>query len=201
MDHFIVGLGNPGPQYAKTRHNIGFMVTDRLADQQRLDLNRCKFNARYGSGNAFGRSLLVMQPQTFMNLSGRAVRPAADFFQIPEEQMLVVHDDLDLPFGTLKLKFGGGHGGHNGLRSLMTEGFKGQFVRLRFGIGRPTCPDTADYVLGRFTPEEQEWLPGLIDDAVLAIEKWITLGLQKAMNQVNTKPATDEKKKDSGLLP
>lgn len=187
MNSLIVGLGNPGPQYSQSRHNIGFMVTDRLASLERIDLGKSKFNSHYGTGNCAGESVALLQPQTFMNLSGRAVFPAAQFFQIPPEKVIVIHDDLDLPFRTLKIKFGGGHGGHNGLRSIISEGLGADFIRVRVGIGRPPAGDPADYVLGHFTQEEREWLPGLIDEAAEAVEKILSLGLQKAMNQVNTR--------------
>ncbi len=195
MDNLIVGLGNPGAQYQRTRHNVGFMVLERLSELARAPLSRSKFNAFYGTGDLGGKSVALLTPQTFMNASGRAVGPAAHFFQVQAPQIIVVHDDLDLPFGTLRLKVGGGHGGHNGLRSIMGEGgVDAGFVRLRFGIGRPAHGDPADYVLGTFKPNEQEWLPGLIDNAATAIEAVLRLGVARAMNQLNTPPEKRAKK-------
>ncbi len=189
MDNLIVGLGNPGAQYQRTRHNVGFMVLERLSERAHAPLSRSKFNALYGTGELGGKSVALLAPQTFMNASGRAVGPAAHFFQVEAPQIIVVHDDLDLPFGTLRLKVGGGHGGHNGLRSIMGEGgVAAGFVRLRFGIGRPDHNDAADYVLSPFKSEEQEWLPGLLDDAATAIEAVLRQGVARTMNQLNTPP-------------
>ena len=125
----IVGLGNPDPKYARNRHNIGFMVVDRLAEHAGVALSKTKFKSQYGTGQLEGKSVVFQKPQTYMNLSGRAVSPAQRFFDVEAPNILVVHDELDLPYGKIRLKLGGGHAGHNGLRSMISEmgtnGFRG----------------------------------------------------------------------------
>ncbi|MFZ4736699.1 MAG: aminoacyl-tRNA hydrolase [Bradymonadia bacterium] len=181
----VVGLGNPGPRYAGNRHNVGWHVVDRLADLSGIALSRAKFKGRYGNGDYAGQSLVLLEPDTFMNLSGQSVSPARSFFEVEPARILVVHDELDLPFGTLRLKVGGGHGGHNGLRSIMAELGTGDFVRLRVGIGRPPKGDAAGFVLQDFGPEERPWLSDLNDRAAAAIRRALEEGPAKAMNVVN----------------
>ncbi|MEE2788621.1 MAG: aminoacyl-tRNA hydrolase [Myxococcota bacterium] len=182
----IVGLGNPDPKYTANRHNIGFMVLDRLADRAGLSMSKTKFRSRYATGQFEGKSVVVLKPQTYMNLSGRAVVPAQRFFDIEATRILVVHDELDLPFGKLRLKVGGGHAGHNGLRSMISEMGTNGFSRLRVGIGRPSRGDVSSYVLSDFAAgEEREWLPDLIDRACDAITMVVRKGTQAAMNEVN----------------
>lgn len=182
--YFVVGLGNPGPKYADTRHNVGFGVVERIAERAGILLSDKKFKARVGRGRWAGEDCLLMLPQTFMNLSGESVGPALGFFKGTLDQVIVVHDELDLPVGTFRLKRGGGHGGHNGLRSLMKHLPGPGFIRVRVGIGRPPPQwDPADYVLGRFTSEESAMVDGVLDEAVEAIEVVITRGLDPAMNR------------------
>ena len=147
----IVGLGNPGPKYSWTRHNAGFMVLDELARRAGIAVSRKTFSGFFGEGTYRGERLLLLKPQTFMNLSGRSVNPALHFHRLSLQDLIVIHDDLDIPFGRVKLKDGGGHAGHNGLRSLMQELGGGQFARIRVGVGRPLHGDAADYVLSPFT--------------------------------------------------
>ncbi len=178
----IVGLGNPGSKYQGTRHNAGFMVLDRLAEIARVSVDRTKFSGLCGEGNWLGVRLVLLKPQTFMNLSGRAVAEAAHFYKIPPADIIVVHDDLDLPFGQLRLKEGGGHGGHNGLRSIIAELGSADFLRVRVGIGRPDKGSAEKYVLTPFTPEEAGFVRHVADGACEAFEMLLREGLPKAMS-------------------
>lgn len=182
----IVGLGNPEPKYAGNRHNIGFMVLDQLAHDAGISMTRTKFKGVYGTGNIGGTPVVLLKPQTYMNLSGRSVVPAQRFFDVNDEDVLVIHDELDLPYGRLRLKIGGGHAGHNGLRSITSEMGQNTFARLRVGIGRPVHGDVSNYVLSDFSRgEESDWLPDLIERAVDSLKKSICLGVRPAMNEVN----------------
>ncbi|MCA9539626.1 MAG: aminoacyl-tRNA hydrolase [Myxococcales bacterium] len=183
--HLVVGLGNPEPRYAKNRHNVGFMVVDQLAADERIDLGRSKFNAAYGAGTVEQNPVVLLEPRTFMNLSGRAVAPAARFFGVEPNRIVVVHDELDLPFGRLRLKVGGGHAGHNGLRSIIADLGSREFLRLRVGIGRPVHGAASDYVLADFSAEERPWLPDLLERAVGALRAVLREGVDKAMNAIN----------------
>jgi PTH1 family peptidyl-tRNA hydrolase len=183
----IAGLGNPGPKYLWTRHNAGFMVLDRFSHLAGIPLTRKNFSGLYGEGDLRGERLLLLKPQTFMNLSGRSVAAALRFHKLSLQDMIVIHDDLDIPFGCIKLKEGGGHAGHNGLRSLTQELGSGDFIRLRIGIGRPSHGDMADYVLTNFAPEEMAGLPRLLDGVVDALELLIAEGAAKAMSLYHNK--------------
>jgi PTH1 family peptidyl-tRNA hydrolase len=183
----IVGLGNPGPKYLWTRHNAGFIVLDRFSRQAGIQLTRKSFSGLYGEGNHRGARLLLLEPQTFMNLSGRSVAEALRFHKLTPAELIVIHDDLDIPFGRLKIKEGGGHGGHNGLRSIMQELGTGQFTRLRVGVGRPVRGDAADYVLTNFSPAEMEALATLVAEAQAALQTLLDEGVAKAMSLFNNK--------------
>ncbi len=178
----IVGLGNPGPKYQWTRHNAGFMVLDRLAEIIRVPVDRTKFGGLSGEGAWLGVRLVLLKPQTFMNLSGRAVAEAARFYKIPAADIIVVHDELDVPFGQLRLKEGGGHGGHNGLRSVIAELGSADFLRLRVGIGRPDKGSAEKYVLTPFPAEEAGFVRHVADGACEALEMLLREGLPKAMS-------------------
>lgn len=185
----IVGLGNPGAQYVQTRHNIGFMVIDQIAASAGIAIDKTKFNSKMGTGRLAGQNVVLLKPQTFMNRSGQSVTAASQFYRTDPKNILVIHDELDLPFGTVKLKAGGGHAGHNGLRSIGQLMGTLDFIRLRFGIGRPVHGQVSNYVLARFhAGEETDWLPQYIDDAVAAIEIVLRKGVQMAMNEVNAPP-------------
>lgn len=188
----IVGLGNPGPKYQGTRHNAGFMVLDRLAHEAEIHVTRKAFGGFYGEGNFQGERLLLLKPQTFMNLSGRSVAEALRFHKLAPSDLVVVHDDIDIPFGRVKLKDGGGHGGHNGLRSLMQELGGGQFVRIRIGVGRPVHGDTADYVLTNFSRDEQNVLYRLLDGVVGMLVMLMREGLPKTMSLYNNRDFLEE---------
>lgn len=183
----LVGLGNPGSRYAANRHNVGFMVLEHLAAAAGIPLARSKFKATYGTGDWEVPSLVLLEPQTFMNLSGQSVSQARSFFDVELSRILVVHDELDLPFATVRLKIGGGHAGHNGLRSIMAELGSGDFARLRVGIGRPPPgkAQVADFVLQDFAPDQKPFVPDLLDRGVAAIRLALQQGVAKAMNTVN----------------
>ncbi|RQW78356.1 MAG: aminoacyl-tRNA hydrolase [Geobacter sp.] len=183
----IVGLGNPGSRYLWTRHNAGFMVLDELSRRIGIQVNRKTFSGFYGEGTYRGERLLLLKPQTFMNLSGRSVNGALNFHRLSLQDLIVIHDDLDIPFGRIKLKEGGGHAGHNGLRSLMQELGGGQFTRVRIGVGRPPHGDAADYVLSAFSREEMQQLPRLMGGVVDLLELLLIEGMPKAMSIYNNR--------------
>lgn len=187
----ICGLGNPGREYEDHRHNIGFRVVERLASRAKAELTQQKFEAQLGTGSLGSEKVLFVLPQTFMNLSGKSVGGAARFYKIDPADTLIVHDELDLPFGRLQLKAGGGTGGHNGLKSIVELWGADAFARLRFGIGKPEGPNARErvhgHVLADFSREEQATLPALLDRAVEMAEAWARQGLQTAMNTFNRK--------------
>nr|WP_171523072.1 MULTISPECIES: aminoacyl-tRNA hydrolase [unclassified Acinetobacter] len=182
----IVGLGNPGSEYAQTRHNAGFWFVERLADQYGISLKKDpKFNGFSGRGNIEGQDVRLLLPTTFMNLSGKSVVPFAKFYNIAPESILIAHDELDMNPGIIRLKTGGGHGGHNGLRDIVPH-IGPNFHRLRIGIGHPGSKDrVSGHVLSKAPSNEQE----LMDDAIahaLARAKMLVNGeVQQAMNQIN----------------
>ncbi len=185
----LVGLGNPGRQYDDTRHNVGFRVVDKVADRLGIGVDDKKFNARVGRGRLGSDAILLMKPQTFMNLSGESVGPALGFFKATTDDVVVVHDDLDLPVGKVKLKRGGGHGGHNGLRSLIKHLPDDRFIRVRIGIGRPPPEwDTADYVLSKFRSDEWSAIDDALATAADAAEAIFNDGISKAMAKFNRDP-------------
>jgi PTH1 family peptidyl-tRNA hydrolase len=193
----IVGLGNPGDEHEGTRHNVGFDVVDMLAEGAGARFSDRKFKARLARAKLEGQDCVLMKPQGYMNLSGESVGPAAGFFKIGTGEIIVIHDDLDLDSGRLKLKQGGGHGGHNGLRSLIEHLPDPGFIRVRVGIGRPPPRwDPVDWVLSRFHSAEREGMEAAKKDAAEAALTIIRDGLRRAMNVYNRAPAPaeDEKK-------
>ena len=190
----VVGLGNPGRQYAGNRHNIGFDVVAELATRNGAPPLREKMGAELGEATIRGEKVLLCKPMEYMNDSGLAVARAAKFWKIAALNTVVVHDDLDLPFARLKLGAGGGHGGNNGVRSVIAELGTADFLRVRFGIGRPPAGrDAASYVLADFSGAERAELPELRSLAAEAVEEIIAAGLTSAMNKFN--PKADKKKK------
>ena len=185
MLKIVVGLGNPGARYKDTRHNIGFLVVDELARRWRSETWKRRFEAEVSEHRAGGPVLLV-KPQTFMNLSGEAVREAAKFYKVDPQDIIAIHDDLDLPAGRLRIRERGGAGGHKGIQSMIVQLGTDAFVRVKFGIGRPPAEwDTADYVLGRFSPEEQPSISQTIGLAADAVEAILAEGTSAAMNRFN----------------
>ena len=188
--HLLVGLGNPGRQYARTRHNAGFMVVDGLADRWRASLTaKKKFHARVALVERDGRRLLLCQPETFMNASGEAVQAAAAFYRVPAERTLVVLDDADLPLGELRLRPRGSSGGHHGLESIEQHLATREYPRLRVGIGREESGtrEITDYVLSEFSAAESELLKTVLTRACDQIECWLREGILQAMNRFNGK--------------
>lgn len=184
--YLIVGLGNPGPRYHNNRHNVGFMVLDALADDARIPIRRVEFRALVGKGTLENEPAILAKPQTFMNDSGQAVAPLMRFYKIPNDKLLVVHDDLDLPFGTLRLRPQGGAGGQRGMGSIMAKLDTQDFARLRVGIGRPPGRmPPRDYVLHDFDSDEEEILPEVLQSAVDAIRRFVADGIEQAMNDFN----------------
>jgi len=185
----VVGLGNPGRRYAATRHNIGYRVVEAFAAQHGITLASRKFSGRFGRGRAGLCDVAVLEPETFMNLSGEAVAEAVRLLPMGDlaTDLLVVSDDVDLPFGRLRMRPGGGPGGHKGLRDIIEHLGQDGFPRLRFGVGRAAHPgqDTADWVLEAFGLEEEKTLPSRIEDAARAILTFVESGIQAAMNQWN----------------
>ena len=187
VDWLLVCLGNPGDQYENTRHNVGFMVADELADRARLPIQKLKFKALTNTLTISGEKVLVMKPVTYMNLSGEAVRQAVDFFKIPADHVLVVSDDTALAVGRLRIRKGGSAGGHNGLKSLIQHLGTDQFPRVRVGVGEKPHPDydMADWVLGHFVGEDKKNIDKSVKRAADAIECIIKEGIDKGMNKFN----------------
>jgi PTH1 family peptidyl-tRNA hydrolase len=180
----IVGLGNPGRNYANTRHNLGFMVVDELARRGGDGSARKRFRSAVMEARLPAGKTILVKPQTYMNESGHAVREVLNWYRAEPDRLLVVVDDLDLPFGQLRIRGNGSAGGHNGLRSIIGQLGTQEFPRLRIGIGRGPRQARA-HVLSHFAPSEQQRLPALIDAAADVVELWMTEGIIAAMNQVN----------------
>ena len=182
----VVGLGNPGDAYVKTRHNAGFMVLDEVAESFSISIEKRKFDALFGRGLIEGSEVILAKPMAFMNLSGIPVQKILNYFKIPFEDMLVIHDDIDLAFGRLQIKENGGHGGHKGLKSIIETVGSGNFIRLRIGIGRSEDNiDIANYVLGQFNTNEKKILDKITEKARDAVVTTICKGTKKAMNIFN----------------
>jgi len=183
----VVGLGNPGPDYAKTRHNLGFVVADILADRIGSGFKVHKRSgAEVATGRIAGRSVVLAKPRVYMNESGRQVGPLAKFYSVAPADVIILHDELDIDFGQIRLKFGGGVAGHNGLRSVSSALGTNDFQRVRIGVGRPPGRmDGAAFVLGNFTSAERKEVPTICEQAADATELLIELGLEPAQNTVH----------------
>jgi PTH1 family peptidyl-tRNA hydrolase len=187
--YLVAGLGNPGSKYASTRHNVGFMVVDALADRYEISVQRSKFNVIYGRGTIEGIDVILAKPQAYMNRSGPPLRQLADYFRIQREAVVVIHDDIDLAFERLKIKEKGGDGGHKGIRSLIQAFGGNQFVRLRVGVGRSqTSGDVIDHVLGQFSHDERSTLGDILQSATEAIATILSKGTKEGMNRYNQSP-------------
>jgi len=192
MFFLIVGLGNPGRTYQRTRHNLGFRVVDRLAERHEISVGQKKFKGQFGSGSIGEKRVCLLKPQTYMNLSGDAVAEAVNFLKIPLEQVLIAHDDVDLELGRVQVKFGGGHGGHRGLQSVIESLAAGEFARIRIGVNRPEGDiEVSDYVLEPFSPAEQATAEEAVGRAAEAAAAWLKDGLTTAMNQYNSWPGQE----------
>jgi len=183
----IVGLGNPGAEYAKTRHNAGFLLVQKLAERWKAGWTiEKKFNARVARADRSEGRVLLCEPQTFMNASGESVGPLTQFFRVPISRLLVAVDDADIPFGEIRLRPSGSSGGHHGLESIEKHLGTREFARLRIGIGRKTgAREITDYVLGRFSAAETELAEKVLTKAADQTEVWLKAGIQKAMSQFN----------------
>lgn len=193
----IVGLGNPGREYASTCHNLGFMVVDELGKKLSARSSRNRFHADIAEVVADDERVVLLKPQTYMNLSGISVRECARWYKVTPEEILVVADDIDLPFGALRLRPGGGSGGHNGIKSIVSDLGTDQVPRLRIGVGRGSG-DATRQVLARFSPEESLSLPRLVQSAADCALDWLRLGVIDAMNRCNRKP---EARSDNTAIP
>jgi peptidyl-tRNA hydrolase, PTH1 family len=190
----VVGLGNPGRQYASTRHNVGFAVVDLLAKGPGAGPFRGRFQAQIAELTDAGLSLLLVKPETFMNLSGQAVRQAMDFYKVAAADLLVVCDDFALPLGKLRMRIKGTHGGHNGLRNVQEHLGSAEYARLRVGVGGPK-DEAIDHVLGRFRPGERPVIDDAIIQAAQAVMVWAHQGAEACMNRFNAEPKEKPKTK------
>lgn len=183
----IVFLGNPGPRYEMTRHNAGFMAADAMAKEKNVNINKARFKALTATCDIGGESVLLMKPQTFMNLSGDAVAQAARFYKIPPEHVIVVSDEISLPIGKLRIRTKGSAGGHNGLKDIIAKLGTDAFPRIRIGVGAPPRPDydMADWVLSSFKNQDAEDMLAAAARAAQAAQCYITQGADRAMNRFN----------------
>jgi len=186
--YLIIGLGNPGRKYDNTRHNVGFAVIDKIAEKLNIQVDKKQAQSLVQSSFWQGKKVLLVKPQTYMNLSGQAVLELVNFYHDQIEDLLVIHDDLDLPVGQLRFKREGGSGGHNGLKSIIKYLNSQDFNRLKIGISRPPeYMEVVDYVLTSFTKEEEKILTPTIERAVDGIQEWLENGIDSAMNLFNKK--------------
>ena len=183
--YIIVGLGNPGLRYQKTRHNMGFMTIDRLAEKTGTKVSKLKFKAKVGEGNISGRKVIFVKPQTFMNLSGNSVREVMDFYKTEKDHLILIYDDLDLDAGRIRLRAKGSAGTHNGMRSVVAQLGYSDFPRIRIGIGDPENKDAIGHVIGKISKNEKEILSDAVDKAADAAVSIITDGIERAMNIFN----------------
>ena len=184
--YVIAGLGNPGRQYEKTRHNMGFLVADEFAAAHGIDVRRIKHKALVGEGRVGGEKVLVVKPQTYMNLSGESLREVMAYYDVPMENLIVIYDDMDLETGALRIRKKGSSGSHNGMKSVIYQLQDDAFPRIRIGIGSPPAEDWKDYVTGQVTEKEAPVLAKAVKEAAAALECIITDGIDIAMNRFNT---------------
>lgn len=184
----IIGLGNPGTKYINTRHNIGFEAIDALSESYNIDIKKSKFKAFFGEGKIRSNRVLLVKPQTYMNLSGESVAAFASWYKISPENILIIYDDVSLPIGQIRIRTKGSAGGHNGIKSIIQNLGRDDFERIKIGINeKPAGWDLANYVLSKFTEDERIELDKTIKDVTKATEMIITKGIQEAMNVYNSK--------------
>ena len=189
----VVGLGNPGKQYTLTKHNVGFLVVDELGKRVGIDIKKNKFQSLYGEGLLEGNKILLLKPQTYMNRSGEAVSGASDFYKIPPENIVVIHDEMDISLGKIMIKPGGGSAGNNGIKSIISHLGSKDFIRVRIGIGKPgTKSDGTTHVLSGFSKSESTTVEDSILTAADAVLEIMNNGLQSAMNKYNIKSENNE---------
>lgn len=191
--YIIAGLGNPTKEYDKTRHNVGFAVIDQLADRYGIDVSERKHRAFCGKGVIEGQKVLLVKPQTFMNLSGESLRSAMDYYKALPEELIVIYDDISLPPGQLRIRLKGSAGGHNGIKNIIAHLGTQEFPRIKVGVGeKPPRMDLKDYVLSRFSKGEQELMEEAFREAAQAVAMMISDGADRAMNHFNTKKKAEE---------
>ena len=191
--YLIAGLGNPTKEYDRTRHNVGFSVIDVLADKYGIDVSERKHRAYCGKGVIEGQKVLLVKPQTFMNLSGESLRAAVDYYKIPPEDIIVIYDDISLEPGQLRIRLKGSAGGHNGIKNIIAQLGTQEFPRIKVGVGaKPPRMDLADYVLSRFSKGEQALMEDAFKEAADAAVMMMTDGAERAMNHYNAKKRTEE---------
>lgn len=191
--YIIAGLGNPGSKYENTRHNMGFKAIDAMASEFGIDVNRAKFKGLIGEGRIGSEKVILLKPQTYMNLSGQSVREIMNFYKIPEENLIVIYDDFDLPIGSIRVRKSGGPGTHNGMKSVVQELGSRKFLRVRVGIGS-SDGSTIQFVIGKVGKDEQQILNEAAEAAASAAADIIRIGIENAMNIHNTRKS--EKKDD-----
>lgn len=183
--HLIVGLGNPGDQYKNTRHNVGFDVIDLLAEKNNISLNRIKFKGVYGEGYIKGEKVILLKPQTYMNLSGESVREISNFFKIDNEKIIIIYDDISLEPGKLRIRGKGSAGGHNGIKSIIAQLSTDVFPRIKVGVGQPKV-DLVNHVLGKFSKEDREKVEKTIVAVSNAVNCIVEQDVEEAMNKYNS---------------
>lgn len=196
--YIIAGLGNPTKEYDKTRHNVGFAVIDELADRYNIEVGERKHRAYCGKGIIEGQKVLLMKPQTFMNLSGESLRSALDYYKMDPESLIVIYDDISLDPGQLRIRLKGSAGGHNGIKNIIAHLGTQEFPRIKVGVGeKPPRMDLKDYVLSRFSKGEQEQMDEAFREAAQAVVMMMTEGPDRAMNHFNTKKKATEDDRES----
>ncbi len=189
----VVGLGNPGKEYTLTKHNVGFLVVDELGKRVGIDIQKSKFQSLYGEGFLEGNKILLLKPQTYMNRSGGAVSSASDFYKIPSENIIVIHDEMDISLGRIMIKPGGGSAGNNGIKSIISSLGSKDFIRIRIGIGKPNAKsDGVNHVLSNFNKSESAMVEESIQTAADAVLEIMNNGLEKAMTKYNVKSTNKE---------
>ncbi len=184
----IIGLGNPGTEYFDTRHNIGFKAIDALGDHYHININKRKFRAEYGEGKVGDKKVILVKPQTYMNLSGESVKAFATWYKIKQKDILIIYDDVSLPPGKLRIRIKGSAGGHNGIKSIIQHLGSEEFERIKVGIGeKPQGWNLADYVLSRFTSADMKSIEETMEELVGAVDLMLEKGIQEAMNKYNPK--------------
>lgn len=189
----IAGLGNPGKQYENTKHNIGFITLDLLAEKHNIRINKIKHKALVGEGMILGQKVLLVKPQTYMNLSGNSIREVVSYYQIEPEQLLVIYDDVDIPLGTIRIRKKGSAGSHNGMKSIIYDIQEDGFPRIRIGIGADRQMDLASYVLGSFDKNDREPIKDAVRKTACAVERYLEAGIDAAMAEYNIKPEKEER--------
>lgn len=195
--YIIAGLGNPGRKYENTRHNIGFIALDLLAERNHIKINKLKHKALVGEGRISGQKVLLVKPQTYMNLSGQSLREVMTYYKEDMEHLIVIYDDIDIPEGTIRIRKKGSAGTHNGMRSIVYDLASDQFPRIRIGMGAERKAELKDFVLGGFSKEEKCLLEGAVEKAALAAERIVEKGIEKAMNEYNVRQKAAGKKKEN----